>query len=295
MDQLKVALTTPPALMPIDYLDEAGSVLLSVDASLTGGGAVLEQMYGKKRKPSRYESGIWSDAEQKYDTTKRKYRGVLKAVRKFRYWLYDVRFILETDARVLVAQLNQSGTDLPGALVTRWLAYINLFDFDIKHVPGKSHTAADGLSRRLATAFELQQAKNEPDIEEILDAKLNCLFVTPGTINKDILVLEDGFSEESIQIALYLTSLQRPVGMSPKEFQKFKAKALHYKVVDRVLFWRNTKNVPMKRVVDSEAEKSKIMTALHDESGHQGQEGTYRKIADRYWWDDMHAQVKSYV
>jgi hypothetical protein len=30
-----------------------------------------------------------------------------------------VRFVLETDANVLVAQLNQSTTNLPRALVTR--------------------------------------------------------------------------------------------------------------------------------------------------------------------------------
>lgn len=103
MDFLKIALTTPPALMPIDYSENAGSVLLSVDVSLTGWGAVLGQMWGSKRKSARYESGIWNAAEQKYDATKRECRGILKAIRKFRYWLYGVRFIFETDASVLVA------------------------------------------------------------------------------------------------------------------------------------------------------------------------------------------------
>jgi hypothetical protein len=30
-----------------------------------------------------------------------------------------VSFILEVDAKVLAAQLNRSGTDLPGTLITR--------------------------------------------------------------------------------------------------------------------------------------------------------------------------------
>jgi len=54
--------------------------------------------------------------------------------------------VLETDASVLVAQLNRLATDLPGALVTRWIAYIWLFDFEVRHVPGTKHTVADGLS-----------------------------------------------------------------------------------------------------------------------------------------------------
>ena len=56
--------------------------------------------------------------------------------------------MLETDANVLVAQLNWSATDLPGSLVMRWIAYIRLFDFEVWHVPGKKHTAVDGLSQR---------------------------------------------------------------------------------------------------------------------------------------------------
>ncbi len=80
------------------------------------------QLVKGKRHPSRYENGIWYSTEKKYDATKRECRGVLKALKKVRYWLYGVRFVLETDARVLVAQLNQSGTDLPGALITRWIA-----------------------------------------------------------------------------------------------------------------------------------------------------------------------------
>ena len=38
-----------------------------------------------------------------------------------------------------------------------------------------------------------------------------------------------------------------------------------------------------------------IIEELHDESGHKGREGTYRRIADRYWWDNMFQQVKKYV
>ncbi len=80
------------------------------------------QLVKGKKHLSRYESGIWSNAEKKYDATKRKFQGVLKALKKVRYWLYWVRFVWEIDARVLVAQLNKSGTDVPGALVTRLIA-----------------------------------------------------------------------------------------------------------------------------------------------------------------------------
>jgi hypothetical protein len=82
-----------------------------------------------------------------------------------------VKFLLETDANVLVAQLNGAASDLPGLLLMRWIAWIRLFDFDVKHVSGKKHTAADGLSRRLRTILEMEEEDSEEeDIEDFVDA-----------------------------------------------------------------------------------------------------------------------------
>jgi len=44
MATLKLALTSAPALVKIVYTDRAGEVILAVDASLKGWGAVLMQL-----------------------------------------------------------------------------------------------------------------------------------------------------------------------------------------------------------------------------------------------------------
>ena len=294
---LKKALTSPPALMPLDYTVGAGEITLGTDASLTGWGADLGQIHNGKRHPARFESGVWNDAERNYDATKRECRAVLKALKKLRSYLYGVRFVLETDANVLVAQLNMSGTDLPGALITRWLAWIHLFDFDVRHVTGRVHTSADGLSRRPATLEDQEECDN-CNLDSFIDAELNCVYVSPAaveTMEPPLPVLEDGYSEKSVEIATYLTTLARPPTMTTKEFLKFKKEALLFKVQDRILFRRNSKNVPIRRVVDRIEDQMTIMEELHDESGHKGREGTYRRIADRYWWNGMFQQVKKYV
>ncbi len=51
----------------------------------------------------------------------------------------------------------------------------------------------------------------------------------------------------------------------------------------------------MHRVVDDPVEQKTILQQLHDESGHKRREGTYREDADRYWWDNLHSEVKSYI
>jgi hypothetical protein len=295
MSALKTALTSAPALVKIIYTDEAGEIILAVDASLKGWGAVLMQLDAQgKRHPSRYESGLWNQAERNYDATKRECRGVLKALRKVRYWLYGVHFVLETDASVLVAQLNRSATDLPGALVTRWIAYIQLFDFEVRHVPGSKHTAADGLSRRPRTESDNVDEANEVDIEDFIDAEINAFSVAPIVVEGENL-LEDGYSEESWRIARYLTTLKKPDGLSRAEFRNFKRKALQYAVLESNLYRRAGKNVPQRLVIDSDERKAEILTELHDDCGHKGRESTYRRVSDRYYWENCYDDVRKFV
>jgi ribonuclease HI len=297
MDTLKHALTHAPALVRIIYTDKAGEVILGVDASLKGWGAVLMQLDDQgRRHPSRYESGLWNTAEQNYDATKRECRGVLKALRKVRYWLYGVRFTLETDASVLVAQLNRSATDLPGALVTRWIAYIRLFDFTVRHVPGTKHTAADGLSRRLRTESDDIDEANEVDINDFIDAELNAFSVALVAVEDALTdLLTDGYSEDSWQIARYLTTLQKLAGMGRTEFRSFKRRALQYAVTDGNLYRRAGKGVPQRLVIDTDDCKAEILKELHEEFGHKGRESTYRRVADCYYWDNCYKDVQEFV
>ena len=109
-----------------------------------------------------------------------------------------MRFTLETDANVLVAQLNRSATDLPKALVTRWIAYIRLFDFTVWHVPGTKHTAANRLSRRPCTKLDNIDKANEVDINNFINAELNTFSIAPVTAKEaDADLLTNRYSEDS--------------------------------------------------------------------------------------------------
>ncbi len=71
MDTLKTSLTTILALVYIIYSNDAGLIILAVDASLNRWGSVLMQEdKNKKRHPAWYESGHWNPAEKGYDATK---------------------------------------------------------------------------------------------------------------------------------------------------------------------------------------------------------------------------------
>jgi hypothetical protein len=134
----------------------------------------------EKRHLCRFESGLWAPAECRYDAGKKECKGLHKARKKMRFWLYGVRFGVEIYARTLVYQLNLPANDLPGAMVTRWIAWIRLFDFDVVHVLGKQQTAADGLSRRKGTEEDVAEAEEEnpQEVVQFLDQQLFACRVT---------------------------------------------------------------------------------------------------------------------
>jgi len=307
MAALQKALTEAPGLISIDYSEDGGKIILTVDASLTGWGAVLQQLDAMKRRhPARFESGLWNAAERNYDATKRECRGALKAFKKMRSHLIGVHFILETDAAVLVAQLNKAATDLPGSLLTRWIAWMRLFDFEVKFIPGKKNTAADGLSRRRRTPSDDVDEAHEVDIDDWIATELNTVSVMrvkkPSRTTKTFLSpaqeempLGKEYSPASQRIARFLQSFERPVDMERKEFFNFKGKALLYSVVDRELYRQGERGMPMRLVVDEATKRREIIRQCHEELGHKGREGTYRRVANAFFWEGCYTDCQSYV
>jgi hypothetical protein len=105
-----------------------------------------------------------------------------------------------------VAQLNRSTIDLLSALVTRWIAYIRLFDFKVRYFPRNKHIVADGLSQRPRTDSNDIDEEHEVDIDDFINAKLNAFSVAPIAIKVEDL-LEDRYLKDSWRIAWYLTTL----------------------------------------------------------------------------------------
>jgi len=212
MDELKKALTTPPALNPIDYESE-GKIVLSVDSSLAGWGAILPQEEPKtgKRYPARFESGIWTQAEKKYDAGKLECRGLLKALKKLRMYLCGVRCLVEIDTKTLVHQLNQPASDLPASVVNRWLAWIRIFSFEIKHIAGKRHGGPDGLSRRRRSVKDSDEEEGVEELDEEMDADLavNEVDLEEEGDNEDEIEEDDdqAMPDEIKKVTRYFTTL----------------------------------------------------------------------------------------
>ncbi|KAJ3489617.1 hypothetical protein NLJ89_g11516 [Agrocybe chaxingu] len=175
MEILKERATTAPVLVAIDYpaaksinplkrdTDE-GLVILAVDAAaLYGAGWVIYQVRGSERKPAIYGSCTFNDRENRYSQPKAELFGLFRAVKANAHRLYGIFFCIEHDAKFLKQMITS--IDLPNAPSTRWLMYLQLFNFELKHVPAEKHLAPDGLSRRPPAPED----SDEDDTDEFLD------------------------------------------------------------------------------------------------------------------------------
>jgi hypothetical protein len=84
-----------------------------------------------------------------------------------------------------MAQLNRAATDYPNALITRWLAWIRLFDFKVRHVPGKQHIVADALSRRPRHPKDTGSSEEEEDINNWILSELGAYKICPIGLKDD--------------------------------------------------------------------------------------------------------------
>jgi hypothetical protein len=165
MDKLKALVTQAPCLSPIDYKCDR-TIILAVDSSKIAVGFILFQLdqQGRKR-PARYGSLTFNERESRYSQPKLELYGIFRALKKWRHLLIGVKdFILETDAHYIKGMLN-APDEVLNATLNRWIEFILLFTFKLRHVPAKEFGAVDGLSRRRKAEDSKEEDANDSDCE----------------------------------------------------------------------------------------------------------------------------------
>ena len=96
----------------------------------------------------------------------------------------------------------------------------------------------------------------------------------------------------------YLDNGTYPVGYKEQQQKQIQQRAKHFKQINRILYKINRRKEPAQplRVLKTN-EIEAIMHNLHADSlsGHFGYEGTYQRIAVRYWWNGMGTDIKNFV
>ena len=140
-DELKKEILVGPVSAFPDFSRPFG---LYTDASNVGIGAILSQKQEGKERIICCASCTLNQAETNYSTTKKECLAIVWGIKVFRPFLIATQFEVITDhysLQLLRSMKNES------ALLQRWAASLEDFQFTVTHRPGKLQGHVDGLSR----------------------------------------------------------------------------------------------------------------------------------------------------
>ncbi|XP_076047435.1 uncharacterized protein LOC143028970 [Oratosquilla oratoria] len=120
--------------------------ILRTDASQEGIGAILMQERDGDIFPVSYHSRKLKPAEWNYSTVEKELLAVVEGIKKYYYFLYGDKFILETDHLPLSSLRTSKNAN---ARIMRWALYLQQFNVVIRYIKGSSNVGADLMSRLL--------------------------------------------------------------------------------------------------------------------------------------------------
>ena len=279
MEKLKASLQNPPVLRPLEYTC-GRPIIVTVDSSpYACGWAVGQDDENGNRYAARFGARIFTERQRRYPQIKRELWGAKIALKQDRICLIGAYIILETDCLPLLGMI--ANCDTPDIAMLRWIAFIRMFNPELRHIAGKDNPVADMLSRARFEEMEEKGCRVEShEVDQVLELK------------------EELYSGDLLIIGRYLKRLERDPSWSKEEFERIRRKSYSFLLKDGLL-WRRPKivdGVPL-RIVGDENTKRKILQESHDAeaAGHRGVQGTYDRIRGLYWWPGMYTEVRRYV
>jgi len=239
---------------------------------------VLSQEQDGKWKPIAFLSRTMQVVEPNYEIYDKELLAIVEALAKWRQYLLDAKesFEVWTDHKNL--KYFREPHKLNGRQA-RWYLKLQDYDFMLKHIPGKTNTKADILSRK-------DQVNTKED-------------------NKDVQLLKDKLQQRrtTAEIAIMGENKAREESGILKEIRRIETRE---KEVIQALerndgtTWEEDGLVYMEGrlyVPNNKKVKEEILKENHDsvDVGHPGQQRMSELLKRNYWWPGLKEDIKRYV
>lgn len=292
-DTFKHLLVNPPILA---FPNWDAEFIIHCDASKTGLGAILSQLDEDNERVIAYWSRTLSPAERNYHTTEQECLALIESLKQFDHYIFGRKFTVYTDHSALQWLLTKK--ELTGKL-KRWSLMIQSYIpyMKIFYKPGSTHQNADTLSRLPVINLTRKLPPNADQSLVGLAAEYLKEFQIDFKKFSDLQRLDPDF-------AFIIDYLEKGILPSEKKLQDVIAlQSDQYEVIDGLLYhlWypggpRRMQRTKFQLAIPSVL-RQPILQALHDriEGSHFGITRTYEKIRERYFWNTLHRDVKTYV
>lgn len=254
---------------------------MTTDASDYGLGALLTQLHPENtERIIAFASRTLSPAERKYSTVEREALAFVRAVERWRTYLWGHHFVLRTDHQALTTLLTSKGAGRAGLRIARWSARLLCFTYDVTYRPGKLNVTADCLSRLpLPTSGD---ATEEPDmVATVFMDSLHAISLPEFTT-------ACGACPELTQLR---QQIQKGWPRCRKDVTNELAPYFNVRdelAVDNSLVMRGTD-----RLVVPTSLRSRVVDLAHE--GHQGIVRTKQRLRELYWWPQMYKYVQTMI
>jgi transposase InsO family protein len=265
-DELKNRLVSPPILAFPDFKEK---FVLYTDASDSAIGGVLSQIQEGKERVIAYWSRQLQKAERNYSTTEKEALAAVAAIKEFYPYLYGFHFTLVTDHNPLT---SLRGLKDIGGRLTRWMIYLQQFNFQFEYKPGKSHGNADTMSRRPAT--------------ENIVTIVHQLEINPDDMSRAQL------ADENLAPVIKALKEEKPLptNSAPGLRKAFIRNGLLYRK-----FQLSSSSSAKTQLVIPSNMKATILQQLHDNNGHLGLRKTTESVKERFYWPGYEQEIEKWV
>lgn len=246
--------------------------LIECDASYVGVGAVLYQEEHGERKVISLASRGLNKAERNYTVTEIELLAVVFGLTKFREYVLGREITIVSDHKALQFLLTSKMTS---NRLTRWILYIQEYNFEIKYRKGSENIIADYLSRH-PTA----------DGKEVHDERIKGILcgVHKVLIDEEITKRIKGLKK------LQKQSTEGQEILNKMQSQDAGNKRGNYEILDEYIC-RIDSLGEGKVWIPSELTED-IIIAYHLSLGHYGAEKCYAAIKEKFWWKGMARSIR---
>ena len=275
--------------------------LLDCDWSAVNFAAVLSQVQDGQERFIGAVAKKCSEPETKYCSYKGEMGAVILGLRKFEHLLRCKKFIIRTDSNSIVTLKKMKS---PKGIFSRWQAFLDSFDYEFKHRPGKQSLNADGLSRMPGLIHEGPDHIDPFDQKEDLVDEVYAVQAVsmPVAIN----ISENRyktFLEQDNVLKRVIIRVKSGIEPSKEECKKMSDRERAYIKLFPLLIIRDDKlyvkssSNNSDRISRSSKERLCPPTGMHKEiftlchrnllAGHGGRDATYEAIGSRFYWPYM--------